>query len=56
MIMVAGIRVAGDEGFLILTTYAGAPQSWPLGATTSSHLIVRPKQGSVISRKAPKPN
>jgi CDP-diacylglycerol pyrophosphatase len=32
MIMVAGIRVAGDEGFLILTTYAGAPQSWPLGA------------------------
>jgi CDP-diacylglycerol pyrophosphatase len=32
MIMVAGVRVAGEDGFLILTTYAGAPQSWPVGA------------------------
>lgn len=32
MIMVAGIRVAGEDGFLILTTFAGAPQSWPIGA------------------------
>jgi CDP-diacylglycerol pyrophosphatase len=27
-IMVAGVRVAGEDGFLILATYAGAPHSW----------------------------
>ena len=32
MIMVAGVRVAGKDGFLILTSYAGAPHSWPVGA------------------------
>jgi CDP-diacylglycerol pyrophosphatase len=32
MIMVAGVRVAGEDGFLILATYAGAPLSWPVGA------------------------
>jgi CDP-diacylglycerol pyrophosphatase len=31
MIMVAGVRVAGEDGFLILTT-AGAAHSWPVGA------------------------
>ena len=28
MVMVAGVRVAGDDGFLILATYAGAPHAW----------------------------
>ena len=32
MIVVAGVGVAGEDGFLILTTYAGALQSWPVGA------------------------
>jgi CDP-diacylglycerol pyrophosphatase len=27
-IMVAGVRVAGEDGFLILASYAGAPHSW----------------------------
>jgi hypothetical protein len=26
--MVAGVRVAGEDGFLILASYAGAPHSW----------------------------
>jgi CDP-diacylglycerol pyrophosphatase len=28
MIVVAGVRVAGEDGFLILASYAGAPHSW----------------------------
>jgi len=27
-IVVAGVRVAGEDGFLILASYAGAPHSW----------------------------
>jgi CDP-diacylglycerol pyrophosphatase len=31
-IMVAGVRVAGEDGFLILASYVGAPHSWwPVG-------------------------
>ena len=33
MIMVAGVRVEGDDEFLILASYAGAPHAWwPVGA------------------------
>ena len=33
MIVVAGVRVESDDGFLILASYAGAPGSWwPVGA------------------------
>jgi CDP-diacylglycerol pyrophosphatase len=33
MIMVAGVRVDGDDEFLILASYAGAPHAWwPVGA------------------------
>ncbi len=32
MIMVAGVRVEGDDEFLILSSYAGAPGAWwPVG-------------------------
>ena len=31
--MVAGVRVEGDDEFLILASYAGAPGAWwPVGA------------------------
>ncbi len=33
MIMIAGVRVEGDDEFLILASYAGAPGAWwPIGA------------------------
>jgi CDP-diacylglycerol pyrophosphatase len=33
MIMVAGVRVEGDDEFVILASYAGAPSAWwPIGA------------------------
>ena len=32
-IMVADVRVEGDDDFVILASYAGAPHSWwPVGA------------------------
>ena len=34
-VIVVAVRVAGEDGFLILTTYAGAPQSWPVGAESA---------------------